>query len=76
MTNKNKLEFIHHDDVGENAVEWYEVIHEGSQVLTIRRQSDLPYRWVAHDNEGKQCFEPNQYRNDLFEEIKYEGVFE
>ncbi len=72
---KNKLKFEHQHEPGCDR-DWYEVLHEGKVVLTIYRQADLPYRWIAFNNDGKQCFEPNQYRHDLFEQIEYEGVFE
>ena len=73
----DKLKFIHHTayyDHGE--IEWYEVLHEGTQVLNIQRSSAYDDKWVAIDGEGKQCFEANMYRHDLFEQIKYEAVFE
>ncbi len=69
----NKLKFIHHAEWDEK--EWYEVQYEGVQVLTILRQSDFPFHWTTFDEEGKQCFETNKYRNDLFEEIEIEGDF-
>jgi len=70
----SKIKFIHHD-ANREEVEWYEVIYEGARVLTVRRQTDWPNRWVATDIKGRQCFEPNGYRNDLFEQIEYEGDF-
>lgn len=70
----DNLKFVHHDGTRREQ-EWYEVLHKGSLVLTIRRQSDSPNRWVAKDMEGKQCFDANQYRYDLFDEIKFEGEF-
>ena len=76
---KTKLDFVHHDkrDIkrADDNFEWYDVMYEGVQVLTVQRKEEFPHRWVAHDMDGKQCFEPNQYRNDLFEQIEYEGKF-
>ncbi len=71
----DNLKFVHHEGTRREQ-EWYEVLHKSSLVLTIRRQFDWPHRWMAFDNDGKQCFDANQYRYDLFDEIKYEGDFE
>ena len=71
MTN---LKFVHHESTRREP-EWYEVLYNSVQVLTIKRQDIYPFRWLAIDVEGKQCFEPNQYRYDLFDEIKFEGEF-
>lgn len=68
------LKFVQHKST-RREVEWYEVLYNGVKVLTIERQDFYPFRWMATDMEGKQCFEPNQYRNDLFDEIKFEGEF-
>ena len=65
-----------HVDTSQCTREWYEILHEGKKVLTVERSETYPHKWIAHDLEGRQCFEANQYRNDLFEEIEYEGVFE
>ena len=75
----NKLEFIHCDEKSDRTglhQEYIKVMYRNERVLVIERQRDLPFRWVAIDNAGKQCFEPNQYRNDLIEQITYEGEFD
>lgn len=66
-----KLEFIEHE-----RNQSYKVFFKGEQVLIIERQEQWPHKWVAHDTEGRQCFEPDKYRHDLFDQIKYEGEFE
>ena len=70
----DNFKFVHHEKTRRED-EWYEVLHEGIKVLNIRRKDTYPNRWIATDMEGKQCFEPNQYRYDLFDEIKFEGEF-
>lgn len=70
---RGNLKIVHHDDLDD---EWYEVLHNDKQVLTVRREEKFRCRWVAKDTEGRQAFEPEQYRNDLFERIEHEGEFE
>jgi len=73
---RGDLTIVHYDPPGDVLNERYEVFHKDVHVLNIQRSEYHGQKWIATDLKGRHCFDPNQYRNDLFEQIEFEHEFE
>lgn len=60
-----KLTFVEHPDN-----DAYNVFKDGAIQYVVQRKPAYPNRWVVIDMDGNQVGRPEQYRNDLFEQLE------
>lgn len=61
---KKKIDFVQMDS------DTYYVHHDADHVYTVARKPCPDFRWDVFSRSGEKTdFKPNQYRNDIFEEI-------